>query len=86
MSEPATTPALPRVLSLVQIQNSEVKKKDPKEKRIFFLWLRGLDSNQRPSGYTFPATFVAAWTISSSLPLALKDVGRFWEIIVRLTP
>ncbi len=30
------------------------------------VWLRGLDSNQRPSGYTYPITFIMAWTISSS--------------------
>ena len=31
------------------------------------IWLRGLDSNQRPSGYTLPEIFISVWTISSSI-------------------
>ncbi len=30
----------------------------------FEIWLRGLDSNQRPSGYTLPTIFIVVWTIS----------------------
>lgn len=64
-------PALP-CWSLVQSQSqSQIK---TALFRTVFIWLRGLDSNQRPSGYTLSNTFVSVWTISSSNFL---EAGRY---------
>lgn len=62
--EPATT-----VFALqIPVAGSNLLLKTKKRLETYtsslFFWLRGLDSNQRPSGYTFSTTFVAVWTIS----------------------
>lgn len=60
--------------------SNQTIKKDPNnkgrselERALRSIWLRGLDSNQRPSGYTLFITFVMMWTISSSITM---DAGH----------
>ena len=51
--------------------NNQTNENDPNnrgrdvlDEQLRSIWLRGLDSNQRPSGYTLPHIFIWAWTIS----------------------
>jgi hypothetical protein len=54
-------------MSVEVVRTDDLQIETPAFQHGFLSWLRELDSNQRPSGYTFPIIFIMAWTISSSV-------------------